>query len=97
MLSNTLAIKMLGMATSLFLGMPELKTLGNRQWFHFIDGQGKSSLGIPNILVEGCSLENLLAVTKCFNPMLFVVEMLGDHQELQSLVGCQKITRYFAS
>ncbi len=35
--------------------------------------------------------------TRCLNPMLFAIEFPNDHQELQSLVGHLKNTRYFVS
>ncbi len=28
---------------------------------------------------------------KCFNPTLFVVEVFGDREEMQALVGCLKM------
>jgi hypothetical protein len=79
MFGNTLVIETPGMAMSLFLGMLELETLSGRQGFHFINGQGKNYLGLPNILVKGCSIENFLAVIRCFNPTLFVVKTFSDH------------------
>ncbi len=34
---------------------------------------------------------------KCLNPTLFIIELPSGHQELQSLIGHPKNTKYFAS
>ncbi len=62
-----------------------------------MDGQKRWFSWLPNILVKGGSLENLLVATKCFNPMLFIVKTFGGRKEMQALVGHLKNVSYFAS